>query len=61
MNPSCPDIRRQNRPEPVPPETNRIEANIDAALEQQALDLAQRKPVPDIQHHRERYVFGETV
>ena len=36
-----PDLSRKHRTEPVPPETHRLVANIDAALEQDVLDLAQ--------------------
>jgi hypothetical protein len=47
--------------EPVPPETHRLVADIDTALEQQIFDLAQRQRVPDIHHHREADNFGRTI
>ena len=46
---------------PVPPEPYRLVADIDTALEQQVLDLAQRQRVPDIHHHREANDFGRTI
>ena len=36
-------------------------ANIDAAFEQQILDLAERQRVPDIHHHRQTDYLGRTV
>jgi hypothetical protein len=41
MNASFPDLGRRHRAEPVAPETNRLVADIDTALEQQILDLPQ--------------------
>jgi len=35
--------------------------DVDAALEQQVLDLAQRQRIPDVHHHREADDFGGTV
>ena len=43
---------------PVPPEPDRLVANIDTALEQQIFDLSQRKRIPDVHHHREADDFG---
>ena len=43
LNPALPDLRGEHRAEPVPPETYRLVADVDAALEQQVLDLAQRQ------------------
>jgi hypothetical protein len=36
------DLRCEHRAEPVPPKTHRLVADIDTALEQKVLDLAQR-------------------
>jgi len=36
-------------------------ADIDAALEQNVLDLAQRQRIPDIHHHRQADDFGRRV
>jgi hypothetical protein len=35
------DLRGEHRTKPVPPEPNRLVADIDAALEQEILDLPQ--------------------
>ena len=42
MNSSYARLRGEHRAEPVPPEPYRLVADIDTALEQQVLDLAQR-------------------
>jgi len=41
MNASFPDLSGEYWTEPVPPEPNRLVANIDASLEQQIFDLPQ--------------------
>ena len=46
---------------PVPPEPHRLMADIDATLEQQILDLAQRQRIADVQHHSEADHLGRTV
>jgi len=53
MNASFPDRSREHRTEPVPPEPNRLVADIDAPLMEQIFDLSQRKRIADIHHHRE--------
>ena len=60
-NAPFPDLCGEHRAEPVPPEPYRLVADIDTALEQQVLDLAQRQRVPDIHHHREANDFGRTI
>ena len=60
-NAPFPDLRGEHRTEPVPPEANRPVANVDAALEQQALDLTERQRIADIHHHREADNFGRAV
>ena len=40
-------------PKPIPPETHRLVTNIDAAFEQEILDVSQRKRKPDINQHDE--------
>ena len=42
MNSTPSDLGGKQRTEPVPPETHRLVADIDTALEQQVFDLAQR-------------------
>ena len=59
LNAPFPDLRGAHRAEPVSPEPHRLVADIDTALEQQVLDLAQRQRVPDIHHHREANDLGE--
>ena len=61
MNSSYARLRGKHLAEPVPPEPYRLVADIDTALEQQVLDLAQRQRVPDIHHHREANDFGRTI
>ena len=41
MSASFPDLRGEQRTEPVPPEPYRLNADIDTALEQQVFDLPQ--------------------
>jgi glutathione synthase/RimK-type ligase-like ATP-grasp enzyme len=56
-----PDLSRKHRTEPVPPEPHRLVADIDATLEQQVLDLAQRKRISDTHHHRQADDLGRTI
>jgi hypothetical protein len=53
MNPTFPDLGSKHRTEPVPPEPYRFVADVDAALGQDILDLAERKRVSNVQHHRQ--------
>ena len=46
-----PDLGREHRPKPVPPEPNRLVADVDPALRQQVLDVAQGQRLPDVHHH----------
>ncbi len=41
MNASFPDLRGQHRTEPVPPEPDRLVADINATFEQEIFDLPQ--------------------
>jgi hypothetical protein len=61
MNPPFPDLRGEHRSEPVPPEPDRLVANVDAALEQQILDLAERQWLAHIHHHRQANDLGRRV
>lgn len=47
------DISSEHRAKPVPPVPHCLVTNVDPALEQQILDVAQRQGVPDIHHHHE--------
>ena len=42
LDPAAPDLGRENRPEPVPPEPHRLVTNVNPAFEQQVLHIAQR-------------------
>jgi len=53
MNPSFPDLCGEHRPEPVPPEPDRLMADVDAPFEQKVFDLAERQWIPDVDHHRQ--------
>ena len=44
------DFRGEQRAEPVPPEPHRFMADLDAALMQEVLDVAQGQREPDIHH-----------
>ncbi len=48
---TTPDLRRENRPEPVSPEPHRFMGDVDPSLVQQVLDIQQRKQVAHIHHH----------
>jgi hypothetical protein len=61
MNASFSDLAGEYRTEPVPPEPNRLVADIDAPLEQEILDLSQRKRITDVHHHREADYLRRTV
>jgi len=61
LNPALPDLSRKYRTEPVPPEAHRLMTDVDAAFEQQILDLAQRKRVAHIHHHHEADYLGRTI
>ena len=58
LNPALPDLRREHRTEPIPPQPHRLVANVDAAFEQNVLNLAQRQRVADVHHHREADDLG---
>ncbi len=61
MNAPLPDLRRKNRAEPVPPETYRLVADIDATFEKKIFDLPQRQRIPDVHQHRQANYLGRTV
>jgi hypothetical protein len=58
LDPAAPDLSRENRPEPAPPEPNRLMRDIGPALVQRVLDVPQRQRVADIQHHRQADDLG---
>lgn len=53
-----PDFSGEHRAKPVPPEPDRLVADIDAALVQQILDIAQRERKANVQHHRQSDDLG---
>jgi len=57
-NAPFPDLRCEHLAKTVSPETQHLAADIDAALEQQVLDMAQRQRAPDIHHRREADNFA---
>jgi hypothetical protein len=61
MDPSFPNLYGKHRSEPVPPKSHRLVADIDTALEQDVLDLAQRQRISNIHHHRQADDLGRTV
>src|SRR5665811_2011434 len=61
MKASFPDLAGEHRSEPVPPEPNRLVADIDPPLVEQILDLPQRKRIADVHHHREADHLGRRV
>jgi hypothetical protein len=50
-NASFADLGREHRAKPVPPEPNRLVADVDPALSEQILDVTQRQRVSHIHHH----------
>ena len=52
------DFRGEHRSEPVPPKPHRLVADLDAALVQQILNVAQRERVSNIDHHGQADDFG---
>ena len=61
MNSSYANLYGKHRTEWVPTKTHRLITDVDATLEQQVLDLAQRYGIPNITHHRQADHFGWTV
>jgi hypothetical protein len=50
-NPLLSDLCREHRAKPVPPESDGLMAEIDPALGQQILDVAERQRVPHVHHY----------
>jgi hypothetical protein len=57
-NPLPADIAREHRPEPVPPVTHRLVADVDAALEQEVFHIPQTERKPHVHHHYQAYHLG---
>jgi hypothetical protein len=60
-NPLPADVGREYGAEAIPPVSHRLMADIDATLEQQILDIAQRKWVPHVHHRHSWNTSGEEL
>jgi hypothetical protein len=58
LDPAAPDLGRENRPEPIPPEPHRLMRDVDPPLVQKVLNVPQRKRVADIHHDRQADDLG---
>jgi len=58
MNPPFTDLGCEHRADPVPPKPYRFMADINAAFEQQVLDLPQGQRIPNVHHHRQADDLG---
>jgi len=58
IGPLSPDFRGEHRPEPVPPEPDRLVTNIDATLMQQIFHVSKRQRKSDVHHHRKADHLG---
>jgi len=54
----APDVCGKQGAEPVPPQPHRFMTNVDAALEQQVLDIPQRQRKPHVHEHNEADHLG---
>ena len=61
MNAPLPELRSEHRPKPVPPQTHRLVADVDAPFEQEIFNLALRQRITDVHHHREADDLWRTV
>jgi len=61
LNPFPSDLGRKHRPKPVPPETDRLMTDIDAAFVQQIFDVPERKREPNIHHNRQADDVGRRL
>ena len=53
LNPFSSDLRGKQRAKPVPPKSNRLVADLDAALMQKIFDIPKRKWIAHIRHNRQ--------
>ena len=61
MNAVFPDLGGKQRTKTVPPIPYCLVADVDAPFEQNIFNLAQRKRIADVHHHREAHDLGRTV
>src|SRR5215467_7620164 len=47
------DLGGEHRAKPVPPKPDRLVANVDSALGEQILDVAQRQRAPHVHHYHQ--------
>lgn len=59
--PPLADLRREHRPEAVPPKSNGLVRDIDAAFVEQVLDIPQRRWKADVHHHRKANYLGRSL
>jgi hypothetical protein len=55
------DVGREHRTEPIPPKPHCLVAQVNAALEQEVLDVAQRQRKPDVHENDEADHLGRGV
>jgi hypothetical protein len=61
LDPVAPDLGRENRPEPVPPEPHRFMSDVDRPFMKQVLGVPERKRVADIHHDRQADDLGRSL
>ena len=61
LNPALPDLGRKSRTKPLPPEPDRLVADIDAPLVKQVFNVPERKREADVHHHRQTDDFKAAV
>ena len=61
INAPLPDLCGEHWPKPVPPQTHRLVANVDATFEQNVFNLAQRQRIADVHHHSEANDLGRCL
>src|SRR5580692_2220967 len=60
-DPPLADLGGDHRAKPVPPEPHGLMADVDPALRQEILDIAQRQRVSHIHHHHQTNDFWRAV
>ena len=60
-DPPLADLGGEHRAKPVPPEPHGLMADVDPALRQEILDIAQRQRVSHIHHHHQANDFWRAV
>jgi hypothetical protein len=60
-NPLLSDLCCEHRAKPVPPKSDSLMADVDPALGQQILNVAQRQWVPHVHHHDQTDHFRQLL